>query len=572
MPASRSYDPLPSYQPVDGRVTVGWPALAADLPPGPLVLAVDGPAALDWTALADGLAGAVRAAGRDVEPIDVRGHYAAAADERITALPVPADDPFFTPLSQARVADLFDSPPRPERPVRDGVALVYGPGASLCGPDLLWYADLPKRYAEAAVSKGELPVGVNLGRPAVPGDLVRLFYTDWPVLDRHRDAIAGRIDRWIDVQNADVPTALDGAALRSTLAHLARGPVRTRPYFNSTPWGGQWAASELGFTPQSGNTALGYELIAPEAGVMIGDKDAAQVEVPFQLLCVAHPEDMLGADVHRAFGTSFPIRFDYLDTMGGGNLSLHLHPRERYMREVFGWPYTQHETYYVTASEDGARVLLGLTGQADLDVMRRQVEDSIDNGTPMPVEQHIQSHPATVGQLFMIPAGTPHASGAGNLVLEVSATPYLYSLRLYDWLRKDAAGASRPLPYEHGFANLDTARRGEDVTKDLIQQPRPLRSGEGWREEVLGALPDMFYAVHRLVVAQGCDILDDTAGRFHILNVAAGEGAVIETRDGRTHTLAFAETITIPAAVGPYRVRALGGDEVRIVKALVVEP
>jgi mannose-6-phosphate isomerase class I len=572
VPASRSYDPLPSYQPVDGTVTTGWPALAADLPPGPLVLAVDGPAALDWVALADGLAGAVRGAGRDIGLIDVRDHYAEAADERIAALPVPADDPFFTPLSQARVADLFDAPPRPERPVGDGVVLVYGPGASLCGPDLLWYADLPKRYAEAAVSKGELPVGVNLGRSAAPGDLVRLFYTDWPVQDRHRDAIAGRIDRWIDVQDAAGPAALDGAALRSTLAHLARGPVRTRPYFNSTPWGGRWAASELGFTPQAGNTALGYELIAPEAGVVIGDKGAAQVEVPFQLLCVAHPEDMLGADVHRAFGTSFPIRFDYLDTMGGGNLSLHLHPRERYMREVFGWPYTQHETYYVTASEDGARVLLGLTGEADLDVMRHQVEDSIANGTPMPVEQHIQSHPATVGQLFMIPAGTPHASGAGNLVLEVSATPYLYSLRLYDWLRKDAAGASRPLPYEHGFANLDTARRGEDVTKDLVQQPRTLRSGEGWREEVIGALPEMFYAVHRLVVAQGCALPEDTAGRFHILNVAAGEGAVIETHDGRTHTLAFAETLTVPAAVGPYRVRALGGDEVRIVKALVVEP
>jgi mannose-6-phosphate isomerase class I len=572
VPASRSYDPLPSYQPVDGTVTTDWPALAADLPPSPLVLAVDGPAALDWAALADGLAGAVRGAGRDIGLIDVRDHYAEAADERIAALPVPADDPFFTPLSQARVADLFDAPPRPERPVGDGVVLVYGPGASLCGPDLLWYADLPKRYAEAAVAKGELPVGVNLGRSAGPGDLVRLFYTDWPVLDRHRDAIAGRIDRWIDVQDAAGPAALDGAALRSTLAHLARGPVRTRPYFNSTPWGGRWAASELGFTPQAGNTALGYELIAPEAGVMIGDKGAGQVEVPFQLLCVAHPEDMLGVDVHRAFGTSFPIRFDYLDTMGGGNLSLHLHPRERYMREVFGWPYTQHETYYVTASEDGARVLLGLTGEADLDVMRHQVEDSIANGTPMPVEQHIQSHPATVGQLFMIPAGTPHASGAGNLVLEVSATPYLYSLRLYDWLRKDAAGASRPLPYEHGFANLDTARRGEDVTKDLVQQPRTLRSGVGWREEVIGALPEMFYAVHRLVVSQGCALPDDTAGRFHILNVAAGEGAVIETHDGRTHTLAFAETLTVPAAVGPYRVRALGGDEVRIVKALVVEP
>ncbi|MFJ8148829.1 class I mannose-6-phosphate isomerase [Streptomyces sp. NPDC096048] len=572
MPASRSYDPLPSYQPVAGKVAAGWAPLAADLPLGPLVLAVDGPAALDWAALTDGLAEAVGAAGRAVDLFDVRDHYAPAADERVAARPVHAGEPFFIPLSRASVADLFDSAPQPERPTRDGVVVVYGPGASLCGPDVLWYADLPKRYAEAAVAKGDLPVGVNLGRPAEPGDLVHLFYTDWPVLDRHRDAIAGRVDRWIDVQNTACPASLDGASLHGTLAHLARGPVRTRPYFNSTPWGGQWAASELGFTPQAGNTALGYELIAPEAGVLVGERGEAQVELPFQLLCVEHPGDMLGEDVHRRFGTSFPIRFDYLDTMGGGNLSLHLHPREQYMREVFGWPYTQHETYYVTAAEDGAQVLLGLTEEADVETMRHQVEEAIADGTPMPVGDHVQSHPATVGQLFMIPAGTPHASGAGNLVLEVSATPYLYSLRLYDWLRKDAAGASRPLPYEHGFANLDTARRGDDVTKDLIQQPRTLRAGGGWREEVIGALPEMFYAVHRLVVEQGAEILDDTAGRFHILNIAAGEGAVIETRDGRTHDLAFAETITIPAAVGPYRIRALGGDEVRIVKALVVEP
>ncbi|MZD06875.1 hypothetical protein GTW43_17485, partial [Streptomyces sp. SID5785] len=137
---------------------------------------------------------------------------------------------------------------------------------------------------------------------------------------------------------------------------------------------------------------------------------------------------------------------------------------------------------------------------------------------------------------------------------------------------KDAAGRSRPLPYEHGFANLDTSRRGEDVTKELIQQPRTLRSGTGWREEVLGALPEMFYAVHRSVLAPGAELGDRTDGRFHLLNVAAGEGAVIETDDGRTHSLAFAETLTVPAAVGGYRVRAVGPDEVRIVKALVVEP
>ncbi len=105
----------------------------------------------------------------------------------------------------------------------------------------------------------------------------------------------------------------------------------------------------------------------------------------------------------------------------------------------------QHETYYVTAAEDGAQVLLGLTEEADPEIMRRQVEDAIAHGTPVPVEDHVQAHPATVGQLFVIPAGTPPRLRRGQPGAGSERDPYLYSLRFYDWLRKDAAGASRPL-------------------------------------------------------------------------------------------------------------------------------
>ncbi|MEU9362607.1 class I mannose-6-phosphate isomerase [Streptomyces sp. NPDC048301] len=562
----RPYERNPRY-PAAGTVVTGWDAAVATLPARPLVLALDGPAGLDWDEAARGIAEALRARSVEVAVLDVRERWSEAAVERL-CVPDAEADAFFLPLAEFVMADLFEGDLAFEHP-GSGVLLAFGPGAALCSPDLLWWADLPKRYAESAVAAGTLPVGVNLGRPHTPGELRSLFYTDWPVSDRHRDGLAPRIDRWIDVQDPQTPASLSGDEVRATLARIARQPVRTRPYFNSTPWGGRWAAGKLGFDADGGNTALGYELIAPEAGVLVGEDAGAQVELPFQLLCVLHPEEFLGADVHRRYGTSFPIRFDYLDTVGGGNLSLHCHPQEQYMRDTFGWSYTQHETYYVTASDPGAQVYLGLRQSTDVDVLRKEVEASAAHGTPLRVEDHVQTFPADPGQLFMIPAGTPHASGAGNLVLEISATPYLYSLRLYDWLRRSGSGVPRPLSHRHAFANLDSDRRGTDVGADLVQRPRVLREGEGWREEVIGALPEMFYAVHRFVLDGTAPAEDDTEGRFHILNVAAGDGVVVETADGRSHDLAFAETLTVPAGVGGYRLHPVGTRPVQVVKSLV---
>ncbi|MEO3841343.1 hypothetical protein [Streptomyces sp. B22F1] len=559
----------PRYAPAPPAVlTTGWRAVAAELPHGPAVVAVEGPPSADWDALAGRLRRELTARGTPVALLDVRRHYAPADEvRRRTERPEDAADPHYCKLAENPLDDLFDTPPAARRPDA-GLLLVYGPGAAVVPHDLLWYADVPKRYAEAAVTAGT--TGTNLGLPGEAPALRRLFYVDWPMLDRHRDAVARRIDGWLDVQDPGHPVHLDGDGLRGTLAALARRPVRTRPYFNSTPWGGHWAQRELGFAPDAPNTALGYELIAPEAGILIGTGPDAQAEVPFQLMCVLAPEDVLGAEVHARFGTSFPIRFDYLDTVDGGNLSLHCHPREAYMRERFGWPYTQHETYYMTLGSAETKVYLGLREDADTGQFRKEIEKAITDAVPMDPEDHVLAFPGEKGQLFMIPAGTPHASGAGNLVLEISATPYLYSLRFYDWLRPGADGRPRPMPYEHGLANLETARRGEAVARELVQDPRELRSGPGWREELLGALDEMFYEVRRYTLDEGAEAGDDTEGRFHVLNVAEGAGVTVHTAAGDIHELAYAETLTVPAAVGGYRlVATVGGGPVRVVKALV---
>jgi mannose-6-phosphate isomerase class I len=357
--------------------------------------------------------------------------------------------------------------------------------------------------------------------------------------------------------------------LGATLAELTKHPFRTQPTFNTAPWGGHWGQTRLGHNADAPNTALGYELIAPESGVLIGEEETGTVEVPFGLIVSNHPVPLLGRHVYDIFGASFPIRFDYLDTFGGGNLSVHCHPQAGYMRDVFGWDYTQHETYYIVLASDDSKVFIGLVDGTDVTSFYRDADLADKKGIPFKIERYVQTFAATPGQLFMVPAGTPHGSGRGNVVLEISATPYLYSLRFYDWLRQDDLGRQRPVHVEHAFRNLDQSRVGGRVRRDLVQRPRRVRQGPGWREELLGRLPECFFEVRRLVLASGASAFGTTKDRFHVLNVVDGAGVEVETSAGYRHRLNHAETLVVPAACHRYEVRNLGDGATQVIESFV---
>jgi mannose-6-phosphate isomerase class I len=218
--------------------------------------------------------------------------------------------------------------------------------------------------------------------------------------------------------------------------------------------------------------------------------------------------------------------------------------------------------------DPGNVIYLGLRADAAVDEFAERAHAADEHGVPFDIERYVQTFPAHPHQLFLVPAGTPHGSGVGNVVLEVSATPYLYSLRFYDWLRRDADGNQRPVHVEHAFANLNRERRGEAVRRDLVQTPRTAVAGDRWRDEVIGALPEMFFEVRRLVLEPGAVAPRDTGGRFEVLNVVEGDGVVLRWAGGE-QPLVYAETMVVPAAVGKYELRALGDAPVRIVRAFV---
>jgi mannose-6-phosphate isomerase class I len=558
-----SYDPNPCYPVAGAQPVTGYDVPAAELAARwPCVVAVDGAPTLAWERVAAEIGAALGRAGASCTELDMRASFAPWEEIlRRTAEAELPGDPVFGRVFEGALTDFFDELPRPTAR-DDDILLVFGPGSSLVEHDVLWYADVPKRYSLAALRRGEI---TNLGQPADrQGSETRLLFVDWPVLDRHKQALAGSIDRYFDLSDAELPRSLDGESLHRSLEALAARPFRTRPSYLPGPWGGQWLRQELGIATEAPNLAWSYELITPESGILLGATEP--VEVAFELLMALHSERILGEKLARRFGLSFPIRFDYLDTLEGGDLSIQCHPTEAYMRETFGLPYTQHETYYVMVTKPGAKIFLGLRDDADLDAFRAAAVRAVAPGAALDPERYLQTHRAERHRLYLIPAGTPHASGAGNVVLEISATPYLYTLRFYDWLRRDLDGELRPVHLAHAFANLDPSRSGTAVRRELTPAPKTLRSGPGWAELELGRLPDLFYAVNRLDFEQA--VTDETGERFHVLNLVEGDAVEIEA-SGATHGLAYAETIVVPACVGGYEIRRVRGGTCKVVKAFV---
>jgi len=251
----------------------------------------------------------------------------------------------------------------------------------------------------------------------------------------------------------------------------------------------------------------------------------------------------------------------------GGNLSVQCHPRLDYVRRHFGERLTQDETYYILDCEPGASVYLGFQEGIDPQAFRAALEQSFATASPIEIERFVQRHPAARHDLFLIPNGTIHCSSVGSLVLEISATPYIFTFKMYDWLRLDLDGAPRPLNIDRAFENLRFERRGARVQAELISHPVVLAEGADWRIIHLPTHPDHFYDVRRLEFSGSIDITTD--GDCHVMSLVEGQSIVLETSGGLRQRFNYAETFVVPAAATAYRLVNEGGGIARVVQAYV---
>jgi mannose-6-phosphate isomerase class I len=296
----------------------------------------------------------------------------------------------------------------------------------------------------------------------------------------------------------------------------------------------------------------------PEENSLLYNFNGTIFETPAINLVFFQPVALLGERVFARFGAEFPIRFDFLDTMGGGNLSLQVHPTTGYIREQFGMSYTQDESYYLLDAGKDARVYLGLREDASPGDMLRELRAAHTEGTAFDAEKYIAGWPARKHDHFLIPAGTVHCSGANCMVLEISATPYIFTFKLWDWGRPGLDGMPRPINIEHGERVIQWNRTESWVRKELINRVTPVNVEDGCREERTGMHEFEFIETIRhwfsKKVVHGCE------DSVNVLNLVEGREAVVESPSGafEPFVVHYAETFVIPASVREYTIRPYG--------------
>lgn len=143
------------------------------------------------------------------------------------------------------------------------------------------------------------------------------------------------------------------------------------------------------------------------------------------------------------------------------------------------------------------------------------------------------------------------------MVLEISATPNIFTFKLWDWQRLGLDGKPRPINVERGRQVIQWERDTDFVLSQLANNFTPVAEGEGWKEIRTGLHPYEFIETRR--VSFSAPVSFDTCDGVQVLNLVDGEAAVVESPDGafEPFTVHYAETFIIPACAGRYTLRPL---------------
>lgn len=475
--------------------------------------------------------------------------------------PFLTDDRVFGVMNTLRLEDIYI--PKKMEELRErirktsGLIIIYGTGASLIMEgDILLYFDMPRWEIQQRFRKGMTNWKTNNPQEDKLRKFKQGYFLEWRMADRRKKVLFPHISWYIDTVVPESPKMIRGDALRAGLKQFASEPFRLVPYYAPEVWGGQWLKETCGLDPSADNYAWAFDGVPEENSIFMRFGDV-RIEMPAINIVLFASRMLLGDRVQARFGDEFPIRFDFLDTMEGQNLSLQVHPFTEYIQNQFGMHYTQDESYYIMACKENSHVYLGIKEGINPEEMIRDLKHSQQTGETFPDEKYINSFPVKKHDHFLIPAGTIHCSGKNTVVLEISATPYIFTFKLWDWGRLGLDGKPRPVHINHGESTIDWERTTEWVKRNLIGQTSVVEEDDHCTVEKTGLHPREFIETRRYILSGEKKIIADDS--VSMCNVVDGEGAIVSSPQHRfaPFTVHYAETFIIPGSIESFTIKPL---------------
>ncbi|MGB7582329.1 MAG: type I phosphomannose isomerase catalytic subunit [Sedimentisphaerales bacterium] len=294
-------------------------------------------------------------------------------------------------------------------------------------------------------------------------------------------------------------------------------PLKFGPIYKERIWGGNKLREVFGREmPKGKRIGESWELAdlpADKSKIVNGELSGDTIESVIR----KYTKEITGAE---QFKLPLPLLIKLLDC--GDVLSVQVHPDKETCKRM-GKGDFKTECWYIIQVQPGAVIYKGLKKGTT----REKFAQAIKNGT---VERLLVKVPVKVGECHFLPAGTPHAIGAGLLIAEIQ-TPSDTTYRVFDWNRVDDKGKPRPLHIEEALESIHFDPSGDNLSVASV-----------------GRLVDSdCFKVDKGHQARSCEMLL-TAGKMKTIMIMSGFGTIAEK--GNTVEFRAGDTILIPAAYG----------------------
>ncbi|WP_366184740.1 type I phosphomannose isomerase catalytic subunit [Flavobacterium ovatum] len=302
-------------------------------------------------------------------------------------------------------------------------------------------------------------------------------------------------------------------------------PLQFEPILKERIWGGEKLKTVLNKSITSGVTGESWELSAVKGDVSVVSTGELKGKSLTELID-ASPNEILGTEVYKRFGTDFPLLFKYLDAKQ--DLSIQVHPNDALAQERHN-SFGKTEMWYIMQVDSDARIIVGFKE----DSTAKEYVQNLENKTLLSILDTVE---VKKGDVFFLETGTVHAIGAGLVVAEIQQTSDI-TYRLYDFDRVDAEGNTRQL---HIDLALDAINYNKvDTYKDYTDRVNESNN-----------IVDCKYFTTNSVPLDGEITINKTGESFTVYMCIDGEFEIIA--NNQKYTFKKGDTVLVPAGLKSY--------------------